>query len=136
MTDTFHLSFWTDDLAKAKHFYSGIGCTVGRERETWFDLDFFGHQVTIHQARQPQAPVDGVGPSQRMLDHFGVILDKQRWLALLQRVEVLKVEFRVRPKQSKVGQADENGKFVVKGPDGVGLEFKYYANESQSLERA
>lgn len=36
MTDLFHLSFWTDDLAKTKAFYAALGCMVGRERETWF----------------------------------------------------------------------------------------------------
>lgn len=136
MTDLFHLSFWTDDLAKTKQFYSVLGCTVGRERETWFDLGFFGHQVTIHQARQPQAPIEGVGPSKRALDHFGVILDKERWQALLQKLEALGAEFRVRPKQNNVGEPGEKGKFVVTDPDGVGLELKYYADVSQSLERA
>ena len=136
MTDIFHLSVWSDDLAKTKVFYSALGCTVGRERDTWFDVDFFGHQVTIHQARQPQAPMDGVGPSRRTLDHFGVILGKAQWQALLQRLEGLNAEFRVRPKQSNVGQADEQGKFVVTDPDGVGLEFKYYADVSQSLARS
>lgn len=136
MTDLFHLSFWADDLERTKQFYSSLGCAVGRERETWFDLDFFGHQVTIHQARLPQAPVEGVGPSKRMLDHFGVILGKDRWQALLEKLEGLDAEFRVRPQQSKVGEPGEKGKFVVVDPDGIGLEFKYYADVGQSLGRA
>ena len=133
MTDIFHLSFWTDDLEKTRHFYSMLGCVVGRERETWFDLNFFGHQVTIHQARQPQAPIKGVGPSKRTLDHFGVILDKKRWQTLLKDLEALDVQFRVGPKQSNVGEPTEQGKFVVTDPDGIGLEFKYCADVGQSF---
>lgn len=125
MADPFHLSFLSDDLARAKAFYTALGCPVGRERATWFDLDFFGHQVTIHQAPRGRKPAEGSSPTMRTLDHFGINLDKDRWQALLERIETHGVEFRVRPKQANVGQPDEKGKFMIADPDGVGLEFKY-----------
>ena len=85
--DRFHLSFWTDDLERARRFYESIGCAVGRVEKSWIDLDFFGHQVTLHQARRAQGALPGVGPSKRTLDHFGVILDRGRWDQLLRRLE-------------------------------------------------
>lgn len=123
--DPFHLSCWSNDLQRARRFYEQIGCQVLRERDEWIDFDFFGHQLTIHQARQPQQPVDGLGPSRRALDHFGLVLDKPHWLALLARLQGQDVSFRVAP-----GQDGERGKFVVVDPDGVGLEFKYDASKA------
>jgi extradiol dioxygenase family protein len=134
MTAVFHLSFWVDELARTRQFYvEALGCALGRQAQGWFDLDFFGHQVTIHQARQPQPSVDGVGPSKRALDHFGAILDKPHWEKLLRRLQAQAVPFRVPPKQDHLGEPRESGKFVVVDPDGVGLEFKYYADIRQSL---
>lgn len=136
MPNLFHLSFWVDDLERSKRFYTSmLGCRIGRERETWCDLDFFGHQVTIHQARQPQGTLSGLGASQRTLDHFGIILSKEHWQALLHHLNAQKVDFRVRPKQDDVGQASERGKFVVVDPDGLGLEFKYYNALQHALQR-
>lgn len=126
MPNLFHLSFWVDDLERSKRFYADMfDCKIGRERETWCDLDFFGHQVTIHQARQPQGSLAGVGASKRTLDHFGIILSKERWQTLLQQLEARGASFRVPPRHDDIGQATEQGKFVLVDPDGLGLEFKY-----------
>lgn len=137
MAELFHLSFWVDDLERSKRFYAEtLGCRIGRDSPSWCDLDFFGHQVTIHQARQPQGELAGAGPSKRTLDHFGVILSKQRWQALLRQLEARQARFRVRPRQEDVGQPTEHGKFVLVDPDGLGLEFKYYCALEQTLQRA
>ena len=45
----FHLAIPVTDLAAARHFYCElIGCSTGRTASRWIDLDFFGHQVTLH----------------------------------------------------------------------------------------
>lgn len=134
MSNAFHLSLFVDDLDRSKAYYRALGCTVGREKATWFDLDFFGHQVTMHQARRPQPRIEGVGPSKRSIDHFGIITSKARWCSLLDQFEAQGADFRVRPRRSDVGGERERGKFVVVDPDGVGLEFKYWANPQAATE--
>jgi extradiol dioxygenase family protein/N-acetylglutamate synthase-like GNAT family acetyltransferase len=125
----FHLSFQVEDGARSKRFYTEVlGCNLGRETPTWFDLDFFGHQVTIHQG-------PGKASDPRMLDHFGVILDKAGWQSLLRRLEARELEFRVRPRLTQVGHDNESGKFVISDPDGLGLEFKYYVDANSALSR-
>jgi extradiol dioxygenase family protein/N-acetylglutamate synthase-like GNAT family acetyltransferase len=128
-SNRFHLSFRVEDGARSKRFYTEVlGCKVGRETRSWFDLDFFGHQVTIHQG-------PGKADAARMLDHFGVILDKADWQSVLQRLEARGMEFRVRPRIQHAGQANESGKFVISDPDGLGLEFKYYTDANLPLGR-
>ena len=69
----FHLSFVVSDKEKAKVFYLEVlGCTLGRDNETWFDIMFFGHQITIHEANDKMKMAN--------IDHFGPILTKQNWL--------------------------------------------------------
>lgn len=128
-SNRFHLSFRVENGARSKRFYTEVlGCKVGRETRSWFDLDFFGHQVTIHQGPGKAGP-------QRMLDHFGVILDKADWQSVLRRLEDRGMEFRVRPRIDQAGHDKESGKFVISDPDGLGLEFKYYAGASLPLSR-
>lgn len=132
----FHLSFWVDDLERAKAFYvRTLGCTLGRERASWFDVDFFGHQLTIHQSRTTQPHLDGVGDSGRALDHFGVIVSMAEWTELAQRLQNTDVTFRIRPLQNDVGLQSESGKLVITDPEGVGLEFKYYVDIAAALQR-
>lgn len=47
----FYLAIPVDDLDRAREFYCGLlGCATGRDDERWLDLDFLGHQVTLHLA--------------------------------------------------------------------------------------
>ena len=91
MTTAFHLSFHARDLESSKRFYRDVlGCSIGRERGTWFDVDFFGHQVTIHQATEAH-----VLPGS--LDHFGANLNEASWAELLEALSAREVVFRVPP---------------------------------------
>ena len=48
---TLHLSLPVDDLAAARRFYEdGLGCRVGRVRDEWIDVWFFGLQLTLQTA--------------------------------------------------------------------------------------
>ena len=78
MTDIrpFHLALPVTDLPAAEEFYCGLlGCGVGRTASRWIDLNFFGHQVTLHlvddtDAFAPTNPVDGDSVPAR---HFGEV---------------------------------------------------------------
>lgn len=123
MSFPFHLSFDVVALDQSRDFYEQIlGCRPGRGEESWCDLDFFGHQLTIHQARVTHG---GNEAGRRSLDHFGVILTKERWQSLLSRLEANGAQFRVPPRVENREVGRETGKYVVVDPDGIGLEFKY-----------
>lgn len=80
MIQPFHLSFVVPDKEKVKAFYLGaLGCSLGRDNETWFDILFFGHQITIHQATSKM-------PAYK-IDHFGPILTKEDWLGLSKKLQ-------------------------------------------------
>ena len=51
----FHLAVPVNDLAAAQLFYCGVlGCDTGRTAKRWIDLNFFGHQVSLHLADKSQ----------------------------------------------------------------------------------
>ncbi len=79
----------------------------------------FGHQLTLHQAT-PQHPA-------RPIDHFGVVLNKSQWYALIERLEGSDIDFVMSPQVSGGGTPDERGKFLLHAPAGNLLEFKYHA---------
>ena len=97
----FHLAIAVNDLAKAETFYCGlIGCGKGRTSDRWTDLDFFGHQVTLHLTneenfRPPTNPVDGDKVPAR---HFGMVLDMDDWRALADRLQEKSCEFLITPR--------------------------------------
>jgi extradiol dioxygenase family protein len=119
MTRPFHLSIAVPNLSDARSFYSGVlGCEIGRDEGSWFDVLFFGHQLTIHQATEHHAAVT--------IDHFGPIVDKETWSALADALGSRSSAFVMEPRVSEEKTPRESGKFVVKDPAGNLLEFKYY----------
>lgn len=119
MTSSFHFSFAVADLDAAKSFYVDVlGCSLGRDQDTWVDVRFFGHQLTIH-ARSEAAP-------SARLDHFGPILSKADWEALAERLRASDVEFESPPRLTGVGTSAEAGKYLLRDPAGNLLEFKFY----------
>jgi len=81
MDDTsqpFHLAVPVNDLAAASDFYCGVlGCGTGRTVERWIDLNFFGHELSLHLVEDHDGgvetdPVDGDKVPAR---HFGNVLD-------------------------------------------------------------
>lgn len=129
MMEPFHISLRVRDLARTRAFYTDVlGCRIGREQPDWLDVDFFGHQVTLHRdvPRDADRHVrGGRGRAGQALDHFGLHLEADDWRALRSRLERSKADFRVKPVVRDAGKDTENGKLVVVDPDGFGLEFKY-----------
>lgn len=120
----FHLSLAVNDLQVSKDFYCSLGCEIGREKDKWLDIHFFGHQVTLFHSQDRQV---------QPIDHFGVILNKRDWLALLDKVKALGLTIALAPKYHKPGERDEKAKFMLQDPDGNLLEFKYYLAPYQTL---
>jgi len=119
MSNPFHLSFVVPDLRLAEAFYVDfLGCKKGRDKGTWIDIIFFGHQLTLHQESEDQAA--------QSIDHFGVILDKAEWSSIAKKVVNEDLDFVLSPTE-KINEDDsESGKFVILDPASNRIEFKFY----------
>ncbi|MDX1517881.1 MAG: VOC family protein [Woeseiaceae bacterium] len=130
----FHLAIPVDDLDAAEAFYCGVlGCGTGRTASRWIDLNFFGHQVTLHlvdsgNATRDTNPVDGDRVPAR---HFGVILDMDAWQALADRLQAANTKFLIEPKIRFRGEVGEQATMFLHDPAGNALEFKSFADPSR-----
>lgn len=118
-----HLSLPVSDLDAARRFYvDAFGCSVGRVREDWVDVWFFGMQLTLQRR-----PEEVRSPQEQGVRHFGVVLtDAEAYAALIGRLGAAGVEWLSRPEvhageslSGKVG-----GKLA--DPSGNVIEVKYY----------
>lgn len=126
MIHPFHLSFVVPNKMLAKRFYiDTLGCSLGRDNETWFDTLFFGHQLTIHQASEKMPAFK--------INHFGPILNKIQWLDVIKRCKNNDIEIILPATIKNKDKEDESGKFIIKDPSGNTLEFKYYENFSNTV---
>jgi len=130
----FHLALPVTDLAAAEVFYCGLlGCGKGRTASRWIDLNFFGHQVTLHlidaeAAEAPTNPVDGDSVPAR---HFGMVLDRDDWRSLADRLEQERCKFLISPRIRFAGEVGEQATLFVIDPSGNALEFKSFADPTQ-----
>jgi extradiol dioxygenase family protein len=118
-----HLSLPIDDLEKARVFYVDVlGCRLGRVREDWFDVWFFGMQLTL-QCR----PKEVKAQDQQGARHFGVVLtSKQGYDDLVARVNAAGVEWISPPSvHSDLALSGKIGGKLA-DPSGNVIEVKYY----------
>jgi extradiol dioxygenase family protein len=126
----FHLAFPVDDLGAARHFYGGLlGCPEGRSAEHWVDFDLFGHQIVAHLAPEKvvRRSTNSVDREDVPVPHFGVVLDKQVWERLAERLTDSEVEFVIPPTVRFEGQPGEQATMFLLDPAGNALEFKAMA---------
>lgn len=130
----FHLALPVTDLATAETFYCGLlGCGKGRTASRWIDLNFFGHQVTLHLVEDGDAvastnPVDGDSVPAR---HFGIVLEMTDWRSLAARLEDADSKFLISPRIRFEGEVGEQATLFITDPSGNALEFKSFANPTQ-----
>ena len=130
----FHLAFPVDDLAAARRFYGEIlGCPEGRSSDRWIDFDLHGHQIVAHLApgaapRRATNPVDG---DEVPVPHFGVVLPKEEWRSLADRLQTAGVEFVIEPTIRFEGQPGEQATMFFLDPAGNALEFKAMADPAK-----
>lgn len=130
----FHLAIPVTDLEAAESFYCGLlGCDKGRTASRWIDLNFFGHQVTLHLVDDddtvaPTNPVDGDSVPAR---HFGVVLAMDHWRKLASHLEAEKTKFLISPRIRFEGETGEQATLFLYDPSGNALEFKSFADLTQ-----
>ena len=130
----FHLAIPVTDLEAARHFYCDLlGCATGRTASRWIDLNFYGHQVTLHLVDDEDAtvsrnPVDGDAVPAR---HFGVILDRPDWQSLADKLTAAGTDFLIEPRIRFAGEVGEQATMFLFDPSGNALEFKSFSNKAQ-----
>ena len=121
-----HLSFHVSDLGVSRRFYIDLlGCGEGRSAPTWVDIDFFGHQVSLHEGT-PITPaytgdVDGVAVP---MPHFGAVLPLKTWQQVAARLEAANIEFVIAPHVRYEGQSGEQHTMFFLDPSGNAIELK------------
>jgi extradiol dioxygenase family protein len=125
-----HLSLPVRDLGESVDFYEQVlECDVGRVREHFVDVWFFGMQVTLH-ARPEQV----LSPEQRGVHHFGVTLDADDLRRLIERARANDVVFLSALSTDCPGTPREQTKAKILDPSGHAIELKTYLDPRVALE--
>ena len=123
MDPILHLSFAVRDLDEARAFYvDDLGCPLGRVRDGWVDVWFYGMQVTLHEM---PAHVDAVPDEVR---HFGVTLPLDDLHALVARLDGRGVTWLRELATDSPGTPREQTKCKLTDPSGNVIELKAYAD--------
>jgi len=133
----FHLAFPVTDLEQARKFYTEVlGCTLGRESRNWIDFNFCGHQIVAHRNDvMPDCPTSLVDGKQVPTRHFGLLLDRDQWRELADRLTEQKIDFLIAPHIRFEGEVGEQATMFITDPAGNGLEFKSFAAEEDIFAR-
>ena len=130
MRSLFHFAFNVTDLNEARRFYGGVlGCQEGRSTDTWVDFDFFNHQISLHLGEPLKtAPTGRVGEHMVPMPHFGLVLQKDDWQAMADRLQAAGVAFVIEPQLRFAGQPGEQWTMFFLDPFGNPLEIKGFAS--------
>ncbi|MEO1035595.1 MAG: VOC family protein [Pseudomonadota bacterium] len=133
----FHLAIPVAELDGTRAFYCDVlGLGVGREDAHWLDLDFFGHQVTLHVAVGTESlPTNEVDGKDVPVRHFGIVLPVPEWQALADRLRSCAVDFLIEPCVRFAGEPGEQHTMFVRDPSGNVLEFKSFADRAALFRR-
>jgi extradiol dioxygenase family protein len=130
MRSLFHLAIHVTDLEVARRFYGGVlGCREGRSTATWVDVDFFGHQLSLHLGT-PFATTDtGIVDEHHVpMPHLGVVLELPEWQALAERLRAAGTAFVMAPQVRFAGQPGEQWTMFFRDPSGNPIEVKGFAS--------
>jgi extradiol dioxygenase family protein len=132
MHSLFHFAFHVTDLDEARRFYGGVlGCPEGRSTDTWVDFDFFSHQISLHLGEPFKTTLTGrVGEHLVPMPHFGLVLQKNNWHALADRLQAAHTPFVVAPHLRFEGQPGEQWTMFFMDPFGNPIEVKGFADLS------
>lgn len=131
----FHLAIPVNNLEENRKFYrETLGCVEGRSSDHWVDLDFFGHQLVLHeQEPQPKPQVNGnpVDGKEVPIPHFGVVLQWETFEDFAARLKNSNIDFVIEPYIRFKGKTGEQATMFFRDPSGNALEFKAFKNIDQ-----
>jgi extradiol dioxygenase family protein len=133
----FHHAFLVTDLEATRRFYVDVlGCREGRSAPTWIDFEMHGNQLSCHLGTPATSSctglVDGIVVP---MPHFGVILDRGEYDALLARVTAAGVSFIVSPRTRYGGEPGEHETMFFLDPSGNAIEIKAFRRADEVFAR-
>ena len=124
MPPILHLSLPVRDLASTKSFYVDVlGCRLGRERDRFIDVWFYGMQLTLHERPGQLLAAEANG-----VRHFGVTLEPDELRALLERLGNHPIEWLDEVSTDYAGTPREQTKAKLLDPSGNVIELKTYVD--------
>ena len=138
MIRPFHLAIPVNNLESSLDFYlNNFNLTIGRKTDKWCDLNFFGHQLSLHikpeeTGTTSKNQVDGKNVPVR---HFGVILEPKEWQELADRLKTNNIEFIIEPYTRFKGEIGEQSTMFFLDLDGNALEFKSFKSDDMIFEK-
>ena len=126
----FHLAFPVTNLDKTREFYCNIlGCSTGRESQRWIDFDFFGHQLVCHLSPASISEISNPVDQENVpVPHYGVVLDWNKFEAIIKQLEEKKINFIIKPTIRFKGEVGEQAIAFLRDPSGNAIEFKSFRN--------
>lgn len=124
----FHLALPCEKVEKTKDFYVFVlGAKQGRSTDTWVDINLHGHQLTFVEAGSFHFDYKNYNLNGHLLPsfHFGVIVDKEVWTKIYERLLETKFEITTDATFLK-NKTGEHRSFFINDPDGYTIEFKHF----------
>ena len=122
----FHLALPIINIEESRQFYIDIlGCTTGRSAERWLDVNFWGHQLSLHvdDSNQEDIATNSVDEDDVPVRHFGVILEWKEWHNLKETLEegeyATEIQWVIAPKIRFAGEVGEQATMFIKDPSNV-----------------
>lgn len=130
MQALFHLAYHVRDLKQARHFYCDVLlCEEGRSTDTWLDVSFFGHQLSLHLGEPFAVTNTGkVGEHWVPMPHLGIILAMPDWQVLAEHLQACGIEFVLAPTRRFVGEPGEQATMFFRDPSGNPIEIKGFTD--------
>ena len=138
----FHLAIPVHSLEQSKHFYQEIlGCSLGRTAPRWIDVNFWGHQVSLHlvdRDDQETEHTNSVDSDTVPVRHFGLILPWEEWHQLRDNLEMgpfsSQISWVIQPKIRFQGEVGEQATMFLRDPSNNVLEFKAFQHEKMIFQ--
>ena len=132
MATQFHLALPCVSINKTRIFYKDVlGAELGRSAVKWADVNLFSHQITFTECGPFKFDSKSYNFNGDILPsfHFGVILQKEEWNKVRERLESknIPIASEVKFLENKTG---EHQSFFVKDPNDYTVEFKCFTNSS------
>ena len=133
----FHHAFLVTDLEATRRFYVDVlGCREGRSAPTWIDFELHGNQLSCHLGTPATSADTGLVDGIRVpMPHFGVLLDRAEYDALVARVTAAGVAFIVSPRTRYAGETGEHETMFFLDPSGNAIEIKAFRRADEVFAR-
>jgi extradiol dioxygenase family protein len=132
----FHLSLPCKDIEKTKAFYIDVlGAQLGRNTETWVDINLYGNQITFTKSGEFEFKFKDYKLGDEVIPsfHFGVIVSLDLWSSLYSLLfqKELEITTQVLYFESKIG---EHLSFFIEDPNGFKVEFKSFKEPDEMFQ--